>query len=220
MTIKHISFDVWNTLVTANERYAYERGEIISYFAKTTPEEANVAYAHVKRVLDINAANMLCGDEYHAWWALGRHLGVDRKAAEQMKKYCEMSFLVHPPHLDMALVDQLILLSTGDYELSIKSNTNFIPGYILAEAVGFDRMPFWAFMHFSDHWQMCKPDKLFFEQTLLRSYNRSLQPEEVLHIGDSEIFDGKCVDYGFNFCHIKNPQDLLDKLNKGEIINA
>lgn len=220
MTIKHISFDVWNTLITANPRYAYERTEIISYFGGVAPEEANAAYAHVKRVLDLNAEHMLCGDQYHAWWALGRHLGVDRKAAEQMKKYAEMAFLVNPPHLSMELVDQLILLAAGDYELSIKSNTNFIPGYILAQAVGFDRMPFWAFMHFSDNWEMCKPDKRFFKQTLLQSYNRSLQAEEVLHIGDSEVFDGKCVDIGFNFCHIKNPQDLLEKLQKGEIINA
>ena len=48
----------------------------------------------------------------------------------------------------------------------------------------------------------------------------SLANYEILHMGDSEIYDGKCVDLGFKFCHVKNPQDLLEKLEKGEIINA
>lgn len=219
MNIKHISFDVWNTLVSANERYSYERTEIISYFAGISPREAGEAYRHVKKILDTDAANMICGDEYHAWWALGRHLGVDRKTAEQMKKYCEQSFLAYPPHLNMDLVDQVMLLAEN-YELSIKSNTNFIPGYILAEAVGFDKMPFWAFMHFSDHFRRCKPDILFFAHTLLASELSDLANYEVLHVGDSQVFDGGCVDIGFNFCHVSNPQDLLEKLKKGEIINA
>lgn len=218
MTIKHISFDVWNTLITANPRYAEERTEIISYFAGVSPRVAGEAYCEVKKILDEGAANMVCGDEYHAWYALGRHLKVDRKAAEQMKKYCQEAFLAHPPTIDEDLLGHLKVLGS-QYEMSIKSNTNFIPGHTLAEAVGFYRMPWWSFTHFSDQWCMCKPDVLFFAQTLLWS-DQDLEAEEVLHIGDSEIFDGKCVDIGFNFCHIKNPQDLLEKLEKGEIINA
>nr|DAY73602.1 MAG TPA: putative hydrolase [Caudoviricetes sp.] len=219
MTIKHISFDVWNTLVTANERYAYERTEIISYFAGISPREAGEAYREIKKVLDADAANMVCGDEYHAWWVLGRHLGVDRKAAEKMKMYCEKAFIANPPHLNEDLVDQLIYLSFN-YELSIKSNTNFVSGRILSEAVGFDRMPWWSFIHFSDEHMLCKPDILFFAKTLLESNLDELSNYEILHVGDSEIFDGKCVDLGFKFCHVKNPQDLLEKLEKGEIINA
>ena len=219
MTIKHISFDVWNTLISANPRYAEERTEIIAYFAGVSPRVAGEAYRHVKKILDENAANMVCGDEYHAWYALGRHLNVDRKAAEQMKKYCEQAFLAHPPTIHEDLLGHLMVLA-WQYELSIKSNTNFIPGHVLAQAVGFDRMPWWSFMHFSDQHSLCKPDPLFFALTFLACKDEEICNDEILHVGDSEIFDGKCVDIGFKFCHIKNPEDLLNKLNKGELINA
>lgn len=215
--IKHISFDVWNTLITANPQYAYERTEIISDFGGVPPKEANAAYAHVKRVLDTEAENMVCGDEYNAWYKLGRYLGVNRQVAEEMKIHCEKAFLAYPPCLNEDFVDQLIYLSFN-YELSIKSNTNFISGRILSEAMGFDRMPWWNFMHFSDEHLLCKPDILFFAKTLLESNLDELSNYEILHIGDSEIYDGKCVDLGFKFCHIKNPEDLLNKLVNGEVI--
>ena len=219
MTIKHISFDVWNTLITANKRYAEERTEIISYFAGISPKEARGKYLEVKHKLDKDAESFVCGDAYYAWYTLGKYLGVDRQDAEKMKMYCEQAFIVNPPQLNQDLVDQLISLDKN-YELSIKSNTNFISGRILAQAVGFDRMPWWSFMHFSDEQLLCKPSILFFAKTLLSSKLSSLANYEILHVGDSEVFDGKCVDIGFNFCKIDNPDHLLNKLKNGELINA
>lgn len=219
MTIKHISFDVWNTLITANKYYAYERTEAISYFAGVSPKEADMMYLKVKKYLDQEAENRICSSTSTAWHLLGKNLNMELKAIAEMQYMCEQAFISNPPHLNGDLVDQLINLD-DNYELSIKSNTNFISGRILSQAVGFDRMPWWSFIHFSDEHLLCKPDILFFAKTLLSSKLSCLANYEILHIGDSEIYDGKCVDLGFKFCHVKNPQDLLEKLEKGEIINA
>lgn len=219
MTIKHISFDVWNTLITANPEYASARSAAIATIAGITKEQAAEAYTTVKKKLDSEAEQFCCGDVNHAWDTLGLHLGISEEKTRQMQRLCEDLFRVMPPSLNVDLVDQLMYLALN-YELSIKSNTNFISGAILSEVVGFDRMPWWSFTHFSDQLYMCKPDIFFFLQTLICSRLDDLATDEVLHFGDSKIFDGKCVDYGFNFCHIKNPQDLLEKLEKGEIINA
>lgn len=45
-----------------------------------------------------------------------------------------------------------------------------------------------------------------------------LAPEEILHVGDSLIYDGKAVDIGMKFCHIINPEDLLAKLKKRNLL--
>lgn len=215
--IKHISFDVWNTLITANKHYAYERTETISYFAGIPPKEADMMYCKVKKHLDQNAENGICSFTSTAWHLLGKNLNMKPKEIVKMQHACEQAFIANPPKLNEDLVYQLVYLSF-DYELSIKSNTNFISGRILSEAVGFDRMPWWTFMHFSDEHLLCKPDILFFAKTLLSSKLSNLANYEILHIGDSKVFDGKCVDLGFKFCHINNPEDLLNKLINGEVI--
>lgn len=219
MTIKHISFDVWNTLITANKRYALERTEAISYFAGIPPKGADIMYCKIKEYLDQRAEKGICGTSTTAWHILGKNLNMELKAIAEMRHTCEQAFIANPPHLNEALVDQLINLD-NHYELSIKSNTNFISGKVLSEAVGFDKMPWFSFIHFSDDFMMCKPDVLFFAQTIINTKLNDINAEEILHVGDSEIFDGKCVDIGFNFCKIDNPEHLLNKLKNGELFNA
>lgn len=219
MTIKHISFDVWNTLITANKQYALERSEVISYFASISTKEAAEAYALVKMSLDMDATLGICNGVSHAWYTLGKFLGVDRSTADKIRMHCEKAFIANPPHLDKSLVDELSALSNR-HELSIKSNTNFISGEVLSETLGFYEMPWWSFTHFSDDYGWCKPDPLFFQWTQVCSDIQGIRAEEILHVGDSEIFDSKCVDIGFNFCKIDNPEHLLNKLKNGELINA
>lgn len=215
--IKHISFDVWNTLISANPLYAAGRDGAIANIAGITFEQATETYTTVKKQLDLEAEQYVCGDVNHAWDKLAIHLGIDDVKRMELQTVCELLFRTFPPKLNVDLVDQLMYLSFN-YELSIKSNTNFISGRILCEAVGFDRMPWWNFMHFSDEHLLCKPDILFFAKTLLSSKLSNLTNYEILHIGDNEVFDGKCVDLGFKFCHIKHPEDLLNKLVNGEVI--
>lgn len=213
--IKHISFDVWNTLITANPQYAQERVRIISGIANVPLHKADEAYNDMKRFLDKEAEEERCDTVERAWSALGFKLGLKNHDRVQLREACEMAFLHYPPHIDMELVDELMKLSTN-FELSIKSNTNFISGKVLSEAVGFDRMPFWGFTHFSDLMGMCKPDKRFFEQTLRSSVIRLLSFSEVMHVGDNAICDGSVVDYGMKLCLVNNPQHLLTKLKEGD----
>lgn len=219
MTIKHISFDVWNTLISANPDYSAARTASIAFIAGISEEQAAEAYQVVKKKLDHKASRGVCGSAQLAWDTLGLHLGLHGAQTMMLRTICESAFLSYPPILNLELVDQLIALS-HNYEMSIKSNTNFISGSILSEAVGFNTMPWWSFTHFSDEMYMCKPDILFFAKTLLQSNLDTLSNYEILHVGDSKIFDAPCTEMGFKFCHVENPQDLLEKLQKGELFNA
>ncbi len=219
MTIRHISFDVWNTLITANPLYAQERTKIISAVANIPLHQADAAYNDVKRFLDKEAENERCGDVTYAWNTLGEALDLKNHDREQIRLACEAAFMHYAPHLDMKLVDELMKLSEN-FELSIKSNTNFISGEVLSAAVGFDRMPWWAFLHFSDEMGLCKPDIRFFTETFNHSDLWFLARHQLLHVGDNPICDGVVVDYGMKLLLVNNPQHLLEKLEKGEIINA
>lgn len=213
--IKHISFDVWNTLVTANPLYAQERTKIIAGVANIKLHEADAAYTHVKIFLDNEAEDGRCGSVHRAWNTLGHRLGLNNHEREQVRLACEEAFKHFPPHMDIELIDQLIPLCS-DYELSIKSNTNFISGKVLSEAVGFDTMPWWSFTHFSDEMRLCKPDVRFFDETLRSSGIPLLTFKEIMHVGDNPVCDGSVVDYGMKLCLVNNPQHLLTKLKEGD----
>ncbi len=214
--IKHISFDVWNTLITANPRYAQERTKIIADVANIPLHEADAAYSDAKGFLDSEAENKRCGNVYRAWNILGQSLRLKNHDREKMRLACEAAFMRHSPHFDIELLDAIMDL-TPNYEVSIKSNTNFISGRVLSEAVGFDRMPWWAFTHFSDQMGMCKPDIRFFAETIRCSKIPSLECSEVLHVGDNPICDGSVVDYGMKLLLVNSPQHLLTTLKEGDL---
>lgn len=218
MTIKHISFDVWNTLISANQNYADARTHTIATYGRMSERAAKEAYKDAKEIMDNAALNGCAEGVAYAWNMLGRKIGLTPVESAQMRFECEQWFLKFPPHIALDLPVCLLYLS-GKYDLSIKSNTNFISGDILRRACMFDSWNCFEFMHFSDEHLLCKPDPRFFVRTATYS-SIPLKAEEILHVGDSEEFDGKCVDIGINFCQIKNPNDLLEKLKRGEIVNA
>lgn len=218
MDIKHISFDVWNTLISANANYAEARTQTIAKYGKIGEGEAKEAYKKAKWIMDRAALEGNAECVAYAWNMLGRGIGLMPVESARLRFECEQWFLKFPPHVALDLPVHLRYLA-GRYDLSIKSNTNFISGNILRRACMFDSWNCFEFMHFSDEHLLCKPDPRFFLRTTMAS-PIPLAGREVLHVGDSEEYDGKCVDIGFNFCHIKNPNDLLDKLNKGELVNA
>lgn len=217
--IKHISFDVWNTLITANPAYAEARTQVIANVGEVTQRKAGETYREVKKFLDKQAEGQVCGTTADSWHLLARVLGLKPGHGDMMKYYAEIEFLHYAPVFDVALAAQLVELSKT-FEMSIKSNTNFISGEVLAKACEFEDWDCFDFMHFSDKFRLCKPDVLFFAHTLLSSEDEDLDTSEVLHVGDNLICDGKCVDFGMQFCHVSNPQDLLNKILKGELINA
>ncbi len=130
MTVKHISFDVWNTLITANPLYAEERNKVIAEYASCSEVEAATVYKEVKTLLDLKAEKGICGTSRHAWETLSAHLNIDLDKVDGLKRDCLAMFIKHPPTLNPELCKKLEELSST-YSLSIKSNTNFVPGSFL-----------------------------------------------------------------------------------------
>lgn len=214
--IKHISFDVWNTLITANPEYAKARDEIIARAANIELMVVRAVYKEVKDYLDSEAEKGLCGSVARAWSMLGKQLKLTLSEVTEVKNQCNDAFEMFPPFFDIELAIEIKNLSKHR-SLSIKSNTNFISGRILKETCMFDKWGF-DFMHFSDHYQFCKPNSKFFLLYQEEKNVSELLPSEILHVGDNLICDGKCVDVGMQFCYVSSPEDLLNKLKTGELI--
>lgn len=218
MTIKHISFDVWNTLITANPQYTTARNTLIAEYAFTSIENAGRIYTKVKKQLDSDAERGVCGSSAQAWLRLNMELGLPGVSLSRLQKDCFEEFEKHPPILDRNLFAALGELNVS-FDLSIKSNTNFIPGSLLLKASGLSEAPF-MFAHFSDHYSMCKPDTRFFQLSLDEHSMYEVGAHEIVHVGDNLVCDGGCVKVGMKFKHVSSPKDLLDKIKTGEIINA
>lgn len=215
--IKHISFDVWNTLITANPEYAKARTKIISNVAQVSLSEAEACYKTAKKILDKNAEQGVCEDVIEAWRLLSAWLGLPDSYGDIMRYYAEIEFLHYRPTFNSELAKELCELSQ-DFSLSIKSNTNFISGAVLKKACEFEELDCFDFMHFSDEFLLCKPDPLFFAKTLLAQDDDDCCFGEILHVGDNLICDGKCVDVGMQFCYVSSPEDLLNKLKNGNLL--
>lgn len=215
--IKHISFDVWKTLITPSKEYGKARNEAIARHFGITYEEAKAAYQHCKKFLDNTAEIAGFGMSVHNnWTLLQRTLKKDTNSLQSLISECHDLFTVHKPTLNEELVIELKKLKEMGYELSIKSNTNFISGKVLSEVL-FNHLDVFKFQHYSDLEECAKPGHKFYLLTE-QAVKYYIHPEHILHIGDNKITDGECTKFGWNFQYVENPQDLLIKLQNQEIV--
>lgn len=220
--IKHISFDVWNTLITPNKEYGKARTEAIARHFDVTLDEAKAAYKSCKKFLDSTAELVGFGmSVQNNWKLLEKTLGKSRYDLDYIIDECDSLFKEFQPSFEQELKDELINLKNRGFTLSIKSNTNFISGKVLSSVL-FDDLDVFMFQHYSDIVEIAKPHHDFYELSFSELYNnhetRSIELSEILHIGDNNITDGKCEVLGWKFQYVQNPQDLLNKLKSQEIV--
>lgn len=219
--IKHISFDVWNTLIEPNKEYSKFRNAAIARHFDITEQEAKEAYSQCKKFLDTVAE--LDGSNMHGavrnWQLLERIIGASRYSLDYLIAECNVLFSNFKPHFDDELKLELKKLKDDGYTFSIKSNTNFITGTVLKDVL-FDELELFEFMHFSDlEGRFAKPHPVFFLSTENYFYfTEKVKSQNILHIGDNLICDGGCQKLGWNFLHVLNPKDLLNKLKNQEIV--
>lgn len=214
--IKHISFDVWNTLITPNKDYSAHRNEAIATHFNITVEEAKLAYQNCKNTLDnlalIRGIGLSTND---AWLLLQLNMNKCSLNDNELIDICDELFKKYPPTFSTELKSELVKLHDRGFSLSIKSNTNFIKGTVLNEVL-FDSLDIFEFKHYSDDFENSKPSPIFFTRTQIHVPN--IKVENILHIGDNLICDGGCQKLGWNYLHVKNPNDLLTKLQNQEIV--
>jgi putative hydrolase of the HAD superfamily len=216
--IRHVSLDVWKTLIEPNPEFAKARTRYL--VAELSLPEVKVlgAYRMVKDEADRLAEAYGLG--LRSDQAYDRLLRVlNRSTADwwTLRAGLERLFAKYPPIVLPEVVEALRIAQARGFGLSIGSNTNFIRGEALGDIVLRNWGVAWDFEVFSDQIGRSKPADFFWKVVSERALaHTGAEPAEVLHVGDNPICDGGCRKAGIQFALIRGPQDipaLLESLN-------
>ncbi|PUZ26690.1 putative hydrolase of the HAD superfamily [Chitinophaga costaii] len=198
--LKHISFDLWYTIIKSDPDYKPKRNQLFADMFGITRsiDEINTQFKYFDVL--INVINEKTGGQatfYEIYYYLLAALGVDIRQVEpaQLDAYytaSEKLFFEHPPVLmdpqTPALFQELRNLG---YTISLLSNTAFIRGSTLRQL-----MPDWGletffdFQLYSDEEGTSKPSYQFYQ--LMFDRVNQLYPatkDQILHVGDNPVAD-------------------------------
>jgi putative hydrolase of the HAD superfamily len=213
--IKHISFDMWNTLISANSHYAKERNQY--YATKYNLDVAFVSSVYTRVKNELDAVSSRCHTTESCHVILGQQLGVDNFDVVDSMNTLRKLFVLHPPKVLLQTITMLNTLTDMGFTLSIASNTNFISGHILDMVLVHNwRIPF-AFGVYSDLFGHAKPDELFFNEVkrLTHAINPTIENSEILHVGDNPKCDHDgALAAGLSHLLIDNPLHLTEIMEK------
>ena len=221
--IKHISFDMWNTLLIPNPDYAASRTRLISDTLNCSVEAVKVAYKEVKDWAD-NPATKLQLTPVDLMGILVRKLRPEwldvSPTAKLLSTQLDVLFCGLPPIFAGPTMYAVRELAYRGITTSIASNTNFIGGATVRQAMPIlmsNLNPIaWAF---SDEVGYKKPHLEFFQASHRNIRQQighgDLKAAEILHVGDCKIADGQGAHVaGTQFLHIPNPLFVAELLEQ------
>lgn len=193
--ILHVSFDVWNTLVSANPAFAKARTEFLAQMLDLDLDVVKAAYTATKTHVDDLAEKFGIGLSSSAVYNdLFERLNVNPSAAD--RKYIidgvHNLFLANPPSIDKWNRHLIQILDELHVPWSISSNSNFISGSVMFPFLQTELNSTAAGGQFSDLMQTAKPSSSFFYEVLQTALKRNykIKAENILHVGDNIVCDG------------------------------
>lgn len=220
--IKHISFDLWLTLIRSHPEFKLRRAQlIIDMFGINSQAETIDSFVRsVDKVFD--RYNMISGQKLSANKMYAKILQkIDSKtknanieAAIELRQKSDELFLEYCPiFVNDQIPDMLYQLKTDGYTINLSSNTGFIEGSIIRSALEqLGIIDSFDFLIFSDEINASKPSSLFF-QTVFD--NLDLHKDEILHIGDNPKADYQgAKNFGFEALLITDSNYTIDDIRQ------
>lgn len=216
---RHVSFDLWLTLIQSDPVFKLERNGLLRSHFHLHPDEKTIGECVRKYDLHFNAVNEQTGSSVPSeemWQVILAELGVPpetatREAIAEFESKAELLFFQHPPRLiDEATEDILYTLHSREITLNILSNTGFIKGRLLRRLL--DRWGIGSYFHFqvySDEVGFSKPHRGIYD-AMWRELEKinPVTKDQVLHIGDNPFADVEgAFAYGITgklFCRTTN----------------
>jgi FMN phosphatase YigB (HAD superfamily) len=189
-TIKHYSFDFWNTIAFSNPKFKKERCEFIYNFFDRQFEKQLINDAFSKIGKDYNLFIDNGGETAtinELYFKVFDFIGIKNSYdLEQIKIGVYDLFLKYPPTISQDFLDFLDSFEDENISFSITSNTTFIPGDIIQKQLTFiNLLERFAFCIFSDVEKVAKPKSQIFHTVLERLNIKNLLAYSVIHIGDN-----------------------------------
>lgn len=198
--VRHVSFDLWLTLIKSNPVFKQKRDELLkSYFQIPHPVEAVTARIRMWD-LRFNAINEASGknidaDEMVLLILSDLDVDVKKITSVMMEEYydtMEILFMqFHPVLYEEKLLEYLKQLIDKGMTLSLLSNTGFIKGVTLKKLLDkLEIAPLLKFQVYSDEIAFSKPSKEAYRHVFdnIKLFN-TMDAGSILHIGDNENAD-------------------------------
>ena len=219
--IKHVSFDLWQTLIRPNPDFRIKRAKIIAerynIKNKTLTEIIQFIVEQDKLIDRQNETNdtKMPAIEMYEFVLRQMNVSSSRSIPEEAGFLLNTSnelFLEFPPELlNPQIPDILHSLKSKGIMLSIGSNTGFVEGNILKKLLEKSGiLHYFSFLVFSDEIKSSKPSARFFRQILEKS---AFPQSQILHIGDNPTADYQgAIDFGFDALLITHPNYTIDDI--------
>ena len=221
---KHISFDLWLTLIKSDPAYKVRRNQLFrDFFAIDQPIETVAASIRKFDILtnSINEKVTRNFDTYEIYCLILDHLGVDvnsynRQQLAEFYLQTEQLLMEHKPLLlQDNLPNFLKQLHENGKTLNILSNTAFIKGSSLRKIIEHYQLDgYFAFQIYSDEIGHSKPGTQIYSHAYQHIQQLgNIEKHEVLHVGDNKVsdYDGALA-YGFNAYLITHQTTYESKL--------
>ena len=212
---KHISFDLWLTLIKSNPEFKNKRNLLFKDFfeLECSIDKVTEVIRHYDLLCNnINEKTGLNIDTFEIYYLILGALNVKINNVEveklsQFYKEAELLFMKFKPDLIYPNI-QLLFKEIIEQEktISILSNTAFIKGTTLRSLIEhYELENYFSFQIYSDETGFSKPSNEIFKLV----YNevnsiKSIEKKEILHIGDNRIADyNGAINFGFDALLIK-----------------
>ncbi|QIG70781.1 putative dehalogenase hydrolase-like protein [Rhizobium phage RHph_I1_18] len=206
--IKHISLDVWNTLVKANPEYANARTKYLADRFRLDEEFVRQTYTKTKTWIDnfsekTGVAPSVEGNVL----MLMNNLNVFTDPYEIISEF-RLAFAENQPIVIPEALEFVKLMRKNKITLSIGSNSNFISGNLINPWLDKTFGGF-QFHISSDEAGVAKPSSSFFARVWRQS--PAMSKDQIMHIGDNPMCDiFGAATFGFANGYISKPSDFND----------
>lgn len=216
MAIKHVSFDLWGTLIQSHPEYKQRRNDLfIKYINTKTSMEIRDTELASRKIHEVDKLFDII--QHEAEHQLNQHACVMLILKElcsrcvffkeDLKLLCrklKQLLILYPPVLMDPVSTFTVLreLRARNITVSILSNTNLIPGslmdQVLYELSVHDALSFTLYSDVTTH---PKPGIQAFMDIVNKVH---LDPSSILHVGDNITADGAASKYGFRSLIVNN----------------
>lgn len=227
---KHISFDLWLTLIRSGKDFKKEKAKLFCSFFGLQADADEVVKTFRETDLLCNRINETVGknvDAFEMYILVLNKLGVDMsdvrlETLEEFYRLTEQLFFQHPPQLlNDEIIPVLATLKDRGYTINILSNTGYIKGRILRRLMEYNGVAqYMDFQVYSDEVSASKPSPVIFEHMYRQAqelYTGSLSKQHIVHIGDNILTDvGGAKHFGIN-AFLINEQSMTLKNIEDEL---
>ncbi len=231
-SMKHISLDVWQTLIHSNVDFRKKRNELLHDNFKIGIATDRFDEIVKERQAWCTVANQVAGKNFDSFEIILLILQDCEKSIEDLTinsyaifyEAMEKLFLEFPPTLIEENLQSLFKqLHDQEIGLSLLSNTGLIKGRSLRTFFASQGLSkYFNFELYSDEIGISKPNPKAFEKVFeLASLSRTIQPQEMVHIGDNTIadYDG-ALRFGFQPLLIDHTEITLHNYFTKNVFNV